>query len=160
MTDHGRIIFDELRLGISQIERLSDATRGVVRVETTEPLTNVISDIICGMKRPYPQVTSEVTVSDTDTLARLLRDRSLDAPITRWIAPLVSDDLSGQVPYPSRPAAVPSQSNHTALGQQCDDLEDAPLVAPVTQARKDRVRLVQHGLRLISVVRGVPAVMQ
>jgi DNA-binding transcriptional LysR family regulator len=118
LISHARVIFDELRQGVSEIERLGDATRGVVRVGTTEPLTNVVSDIICHMLRAYPRITYEVTVSDTDTLGRLLRDRALDVLITRWVAPLVADDLAAAVLYQSSLAVMASKDHRRASSKR------------------------------------------
>ena len=77
LIERGRAIFDELREGLNEIEQRSDPTRGEIRIGTTEPITGVLSDIICSLVRKYPRITYHVNVSDTDTLARDLRERAL-----------------------------------------------------------------------------------
>src|SRR3954471_24198516 len=39
LVERGRVIFDEVRQGVLDIEHLSDATRGEVRIGTSEPVT-------------------------------------------------------------------------------------------------------------------------
>src|SRR4051812_11671310 len=46
LMERGRVIFDEIRQGVTEIKELSDPTKGHVRIGTAEPLTVVVSDII------------------------------------------------------------------------------------------------------------------
>jgi DNA-binding transcriptional LysR family regulator len=57
LIDRGRVIFDELREGVKDIHHLSDPTRGEVRVGTTEPLTDFVSEVTCRMSKAYPRMT-------------------------------------------------------------------------------------------------------
>src|ERR1700724_2009919 len=69
LVERARIIFDEVRQGVSDIEHMSDPTQGEVRIGTTEPVTVVVSEIISRLVRKFPRISYHVTVSDTDTLA-------------------------------------------------------------------------------------------
>ena len=80
-----RVVFDEVRQGISDIQYASDPARGEVRIGINEPLTGVVAEIIAKLVSKYPRITCAVTVSDTDSLARDLRDRKVDLLLTRWI---------------------------------------------------------------------------
>jgi DNA-binding transcriptional LysR family regulator len=128
LIERGRVIFDELLLGMQEIEHRSDPTRGLIRIGTTEPITSVVSDIICALVRRYPRITYHVNVSDTDTLARQLRERTLDVLVTRWIPPLIDDDLAGQVLFQNA-LAVMADKAHPLVGRKklkLGDLMDEP----------------------------------
>ena len=49
------------------------------------------------MSRDYPRITYDVTVSDTTTLVRDLRERSLDVVITRWTGSAIVGDLAAEL---------------------------------------------------------------
>ena len=123
LLDRARVIFDEVRQGASDIEHMSDPTRGEVRIGTTEPVTGVVSDIITGLVRKYPRICYHVTVSDTDTLGRELRARTLDVLVTRWVPPLVGDDLVAQILFKS-PLAVMAERRHPLLRRKKLSLAD------------------------------------
>lgn len=114
LVERARVIFDEVREGVSDIERLSDPTRGVVRIGTTEPVTGVVSEIISQLARRLPRLSYDVMVSDLDTLVRELRERTRDVVVTRWVPPLVADDLAVQVLFKS-PLAVMVARRHPLL---------------------------------------------
>ena len=107
----GRIIFDELREGVRDIQNRSDPTRGEIRIGTTEPITGFLCEIISRMSRSYPRITYQVAVSDTTTLVRDLRERMLDVVITRWSGSAISDDLAAEVLYKA-PLAVLADRRH------------------------------------------------
>jgi DNA-binding transcriptional LysR family regulator len=111
LVQRARIIFDEIRQGVSDIEQISDPTQGQVRIGTTEPVTVVVSEIIGRLVRKYPRIRYHVLVSDTDTLGRELRERTLDVLVTRWVPPLVADDLTANVLFKS-PLAVMAERHH------------------------------------------------
>jgi DNA-binding transcriptional LysR family regulator len=114
LVERARVIFDEVRQGVSDIEHMSDPTRGEVRIGTIEPLTGVVSEIISRLARRYPRISYHVTVSDADTLGRELRERTLDVLIVRWVPPLVADDLAAEVLFKS-PLAVMAERRHPLL---------------------------------------------
>lgn len=123
LVERGRVIFDEIRQGVMDIEHASDPTRGEVRIGTTEPVAVVVSEIISQMVRRYPRITYHVTVSDTDTLGRELRERKLDLLLTRWVPPLVADDLAAKVLFKS-PLAVMAERRHPLLRRKKLNLAD------------------------------------
>jgi DNA-binding transcriptional LysR family regulator len=121
LTEHGRvlvertrIIFDEMRQGIKEIEHLTDPTQGEVRIGITEPVTAVVSEILSGLARRYPRITYDVTVGDTDMLAQKLRDRTLDVMLTRWNALSQADDLAAETLYTSILAVVAGKTHPLA----------------------------------------------
>src|SRR5689334_19854079 len=64
LTEHGRVlvertrvIFDEVKQGIKEIEHLADPTQGEVKIGVIEPVTAVLSEIIRRLTRRYPRIT-------------------------------------------------------------------------------------------------------
>jgi DNA-binding transcriptional LysR family regulator len=118
LTEHGRVlverarvVFDEVKQGIKEIEHLADPTQGEVRIGVIEPVAAVLSEIIRRLMRQYPRITYHVTVGDTDMLAGKLRDRALDVVLTRWNALTQADDLVAETLYTSVLAIVADRSH-------------------------------------------------
>lgn len=111
LIERARVIFDELRQGVSDIEQLADPTRGAVRIGSSEPVVGVVAEIISGLARKYPHVTHEVLVSDLDTLLAQLRERSLDVLVSRWSPAVTADDLAVTTMFNS-PLAVMAADSH------------------------------------------------
>lgn len=126
LIERARVIFDELRQGVSEIESLSDPTRGTVRVGTTEPVLGFVSEVVSALAAQYPQLRHDIMVSDLDTLVGELRERRRDVVISRW-APLPgSDDLDSRALFTS-PLAVMAAKHHPLLRRRklkLDDLMD------------------------------------
>ena len=55
LVERTKVVFDEITQGVSEIERLSDPTRGIVKVGTTEPVAGVVSEIITWLAGKYPR---------------------------------------------------------------------------------------------------------
>jgi DNA-binding transcriptional LysR family regulator len=130
LVERGRVIFDEVRQGVLDIEHLSDATRGEVRIGTSEPVSVLVSQIICRLARKYPRITYRVTVSDSDTLARALRERTLDVLLTRWIPSLVADDLAAEVLYKAPLAVMANKSHPRSKLKLVDLMEEQWTLSP------------------------------
>ena len=122
-VEHARIIFDEIRQGVSDIENLSDPTRGDIRIGTTEPVMGIVAEIIDRMTKKYPRINYNVVVTDTDSLARELRERTLDLALTRWEPEFVADDLAAQVLFNS-PYVVMAAHRHPLLRRKKLNLAD------------------------------------
>ena len=123
LVERGRVIFDEVKQGVRDIEHVSDPTRGEVRVGTIGPVTAVVSEIICRLTRKYPRITYHVTVSEPDTLRRELRERALDVVLTRWNPRAESDDLAAEILYKST-LAVMANKSHPLVDRKRLDLAD------------------------------------
>jgi DNA-binding transcriptional LysR family regulator len=117
-----RIIFDELREGIKDIERVSDPTQGEVRIGTTEPIAGFLAEVISRMSQAYPRITYQVIISDTTTLVRELRERAVDIVITRWKAE-AADDLAAEVLLKA-PLAVLADRRHPLFKRRKLSLAD------------------------------------
>jgi DNA-binding transcriptional LysR family regulator len=123
LIGRGRIIFDELREGIKDIQHVSDPMQGEIRIGTTEPITGFLAEVISRMSQAYPRITYRVFVSDTTTLARDLRERALDIVIARWTADAVADDLAAEVLFKA-PLAVMADRRHPLLKRKKMSLAD------------------------------------
>ena len=123
VIEHARVIFDEIRQSVSGIEQLSDPARGLIRIGTTEPIMGVAAEIINEVARRYPRISYEVTVSDTDTLVRELRERTFDVVLTRWAPASAADDLAVQVLFKS-PFVVMVERHHPLLRRKKLNLGD------------------------------------
>jgi DNA-binding transcriptional LysR family regulator len=117
LVERTRVVFDEIRQGVTDIEQTSDPTRGVVRIGTTDPVTGVVSEIIGHLVRKYPRISYHVVVSDKDALERDLRERTLDIALTRWAPSPLADDLAAEVLFKS-PLAVMAERRHSLLRQK------------------------------------------
>jgi DNA-binding transcriptional LysR family regulator len=71
----------------------------------------------------HPRITYRVSVSDSDTLERELRERTLDVLLTGWITTRVADDLAAEVLY-SAPLAVMADKNHRLFARKKVKLAD------------------------------------
>jgi DNA-binding transcriptional LysR family regulator len=123
LVERARVIFDEIRLGVKEIEHRADPTQGEVRIGTTEPATGIVSEIISQLVRKHPRITYRVSVSDTDTLERQLRERALDVLVTGWATPRVAEDLAAEVLY-SAPLSVMADKNHRLVARKKVRLAD------------------------------------
>ena len=123
LVERAKIIFDEVRQGISDIENLSDPARGTIKIGTTEPVTGVVSAIISQLAAKYPRLSYDITVSDLDTLINELRERRHDVLVSRWDTLRIADDLRTQLLFES-PLAVMAARGHSLLLRKKLDLCD------------------------------------
>ncbi len=117
LVERTRVVFDEIRQGVTEIMQMSDPTRGVVRIVTTEPVTAVVSEIIGHLVRKYPRISYHVVVSDKDALERALRERTLDVALTRWSPSPIADDMATEALFRT-PLAVMAERRHPLLRQK------------------------------------------
>jgi DNA-binding transcriptional LysR family regulator len=100
LLKRGRAAFDELKLGIKDIEFLSDPTVGELRIGCPASLvTGVVSPAIEGFSRQYPRVLlrfEEVTSPSSEFPS--LRERDHDFVLARIARPLADEkDLDVEV---------------------------------------------------------------
>jgi DNA-binding transcriptional LysR family regulator len=123
LVARGRVIFDEVREGLKDIEAVADPAQGELRIGTADPLTVVVSEIITQLSSKYPRITYQVTVSDATTLIRQLRDRELEVVLTRWNPETTPNDLSSEVLFHS-PLAVLANKNNPLVKRKKLNLKD------------------------------------
>jgi DNA-binding transcriptional LysR family regulator len=80
----GLAVFDELRLGIKNIEYLSDPTVGELRIGASESVsTAMLPQIIHQFFQKHPRVSLDVGDIKLDDYAPKLRERTLDLVVTQ-----------------------------------------------------------------------------
>jgi DNA-binding transcriptional LysR family regulator len=86
--------FDELSLGIKDLEFLADPTAGEVRIATTiVSAAGFLSGMIDRFARQHPHVVFHLLTGELATAYRALENREADLVITRFESPTVTDHL-------------------------------------------------------------------
>jgi DNA-binding transcriptional LysR family regulator len=114
LVERTRVVFDEIKQGVTDIAQMSDPAQGVVRIGTTEPVTAVVSEIIGHLARKYPRISYHIVVGDRDALEHALRERTLDVALTRWAPSPIADDLAAEVLFRTS-LAVMAERRHPLL---------------------------------------------
>jgi DNA-binding transcriptional LysR family regulator len=123
LVARGRVIFDEVREGLKDIEAVADPAQGDLRIGVADPLTVVVAEVIAELSSKYPRTTYQVTINDATTTLRQLRDRELDIVLTRWSPETTPSDLSVDVLFHS-PLAVLAKKSHPLVGRKKLKLKD------------------------------------
>jgi DNA-binding transcriptional LysR family regulator len=110
----GRIMLDELKQGLQEIENLSDPTAGEVRIGAIEALSPFIATMIERTARRYPKINYHVKFGDVANLIAALRDRMLDFVISRAISTESEADLNAEILFHDKITAVVAPSHPLA----------------------------------------------
>jgi DNA-binding transcriptional LysR family regulator len=99
LLKHSRVVFDELRQGIKDIEFLSDSAVGEVRIGCPESLmAGFMPTVIDRLSRKYPKLVVRVEVAHVHTQEfRELRERSVDLMLGRNFRPVAEDDIDTEI---------------------------------------------------------------
>jgi DNA-binding transcriptional LysR family regulator len=95
LTKRGEAVFDELKLGVQEIEYLADPSAGELRIGGSDPMVaGLIPAIIDRISRRHPRVAFRVIHGASDPqMFQALRQRNLDMFITRVLNETIDDDL-------------------------------------------------------------------
>jgi DNA-binding transcriptional LysR family regulator len=101
LLKRGKVVFDELREGVRDIEFLADPTAGEVRVVSGNMLAaGLLPAVIARFSRRYPQIVVRMMQASTETLEfRELRDRKVDLMLARLPKTVMADDLDIEMLY-------------------------------------------------------------
>ena len=121
LVERTRVVFDEITQGVADIAQVSDPTRGIIRIGTTEPVASVVSEIISRLAGKYPRLAYDVMIGDLDTLIDELRERRRDVLVSRWAPSPETDDLAAQPLFRSS-LAVMAAHGHPLLRRKKLDL--------------------------------------
>jgi len=137
----GRAAFDELRLGVKDIESLADPTAGEVRIGCSESISaGVLPPIIERLSRQYPKMAFEVSPSNAFRLEfPELHERTADVVFSILSQPLLAqlaDDLKAEVLFDDRICLAAGAQSPWAGRRKIDfaDLVDASWIMPSTGA--------------------------
>ena len=136
----GQIVFDELRLGINELEFLTDPSVGQVRVACTEGIAvRFLPAVVERLSERYPRVTLHVVSTSTPTLEfPELHQRDVDLVLARLIKPpldgLLTEDLTAEVLYNDRYCLAASAASKWARRRKivlAELLNEPWIVAPL-----------------------------
>ncbi len=139
LLKRGRIAFDELRQGVKEIEFLSDATAGEVRIGCPESLAAGIAPLVVErLYQKYPRVVLHVVNSDIMEFTDL-HQRNVDIVFGRLVEPLaahVAADLDVEIVYYDQIWLAVGQQSPLARRRKLDlaDLVDESWVLPPPDA--------------------------
>ena len=133
----GQAAFDELRLGVKDIESLADPGTGEVRIACTESIAaGVLPAIIDNFTRRYPRVKLHVSQTTTHLMGfAALHDRSADVVITLLPKPFerdLTEHLQAEILFNDRICLVTGENSPWGRGRKIStaDLASAPLISP------------------------------
>lgn len=131
------VVFDDIRLGVKEIEFLADPSLGEIRVGCPEVIAaGIVPVIISRLFGKYPRAKVEVVhtaqVDSNALLFQQLRDRSIDVFIGRVPPRLKEDDLVVDILLQDRMFVVAGSNSPWARKRKIDlaELADAPWILP------------------------------
>jgi len=128
----GRVVFDELRQSVREIEFMADPTVGEVRIGCPENLAcGFVPAIIEHMLHRYPKIAFQVTPVEPAAMGfRELRERNVDLMVGRILHPPLDDDLDANILFEDRLLIVAGLSSPWARRRRIaiEELMDEPWV--------------------------------
>jgi DNA-binding transcriptional LysR family regulator len=130
----GTTVFDEMRLGLKQIEFLVSPDAGELRIGSPEiAMTGLMPAIVERFSNDYPRVSLHVVMANIAMMQfQELRDRQIDLLIGRMPRPLPEDDLAVETLFDEPFVAVAGLGSRWARVRkmQLSDLIDERWVLP------------------------------
>ncbi len=121
-------IFNDLRLGIHEIDFLADPTKGEIRIGSTEPIAAaILSPVIDRLSRKHPQLLFHAVAGDNASLYRDVAERNIELAICRMIGRL-PDELSAEILFYDSFVILTAASNPLTRRRKLTlaDLENEP----------------------------------
>jgi DNA-binding transcriptional LysR family regulator len=151
LLDRARIMFNELRQGISEIQSLADPAVGELQMGTTPPMSAIASAVFNKLVARYPRMTFTLTVAATDQLLQALRQRDIELVISRLADFVADEDLKVDTLFHDELAVICSKQNRWARrrGVKLADLMDEPWVLPPPSGFLTKIirgAFAEHGL--------------
>src|SRR5689334_9855026 len=133
LIKRGMAVFDELRLGVKDLEFLTDPTAGEVRIGGTRALVaGIIPAVIGRLARQHSRVLFEVVEAEFGRLQSELRDRNIDIAIARAPGPIFDADMASEVLFDDRLMIVAGSRSRWSRRRKIklSDVIDGPWVLP------------------------------
>jgi DNA-binding transcriptional LysR family regulator len=150
LLDCGVAIFDDLRSGVQRLEFLSDPTSGEVRIGSYDVMmAGFIPTIIDALVRKHQKVTFHTIQGDYPYLRTLLRDRKVDAIVSRRAEVTPEMDLTTEVLFRD-PLFVVAGPRNKWIGRRkisWDEVLNEPWIMPEPSSTIGV--LLEKGLRSI-----------
>jgi DNA-binding transcriptional LysR family regulator len=128
-------VFDELRLGMKELQFLSDPTTGEVRIAAPFVMAaGFVAAAIDGLSRRYPSVVCHLMVAESTLAYRALEQRDVDMVITRIFEPFAEDHMEAEPLYddPLRVVAATKNPWSRRRRVRLADLMNEPWTLPPT----------------------------
>lgn len=125
-------VFNELRLGVSEIEFLADPSGGELRIGTTQVMSAIASAVINRLMPRYPRMVFHLITESTTVLIRELRRRNIELAICRIAGPFTEDDLIAEILFHDRLAVISGKLGRWVRRRaiRLSELIDEPWVLP------------------------------
>ena len=134
LLKRGHVVFDELREGIKDIERLAGEATGEVRLACPEFLAaGLMTDAVEGFSKRRPEIVCHVVEADVSTLDfRQLQERAVDLMVTRVPNAFADDDLDVEVLFDDPHLVVVGEKSPWVGKRQVRlaELADEPWIIP------------------------------
>jgi DNA-binding transcriptional LysR family regulator len=135
----GRVIFDELRQGVSEINHLAEPGVGELTLGVGESLAaSIVPVVIDRVHRLHPRITFKVESGDPPVLLdHFLRQRHCELVMLRPWEPITDPDIDSEPLFNERIAVVASQQSDWARRRKLTlaELMDEPWILSHVEAR-------------------------
>jgi DNA-binding transcriptional LysR family regulator len=123
-------VFDELRLGVEDLQSLTDPTAGEIRIAAPLALsTGFVPAVIDRLSRHYPRVVCRLRTDEAGDVFRRLEDREVDLAIAFLTSAVDRDRMETDVLFSTDPAVVVAGTKNTVARRRnlrLADLMDEP----------------------------------
>ena len=130
-------IFDELRMGVQEIEHLADPTGGTLSVGSNEASTiGIVPAMIERIRREHPHIVVNVILLNTPAEQHgALRERKIDFAIGRISETSYADEFATEVLFDQQQVVVGGGQNPWTQRPNVDlaELHDEPWVLPALE---------------------------
>ena len=136
LLDCGLALFDDLRLGVKNIEFLADPTAGDVRIGCNPFLAPAfVSSVVDRVTLRFPRIVVHVVIPQAEIIYQELSERKLDFLITRIWAPTVEHPFDFEFLFEDSFVVVAGAQNPWARRRKIAlvELMNEPWVLPPTE---------------------------
>ena len=133
LLDCGMAVFDDLRQGVSNIEALSDPSRGQVRIGSTAFLgASFVAAVVDRIARRYPRMVFQLVTATAGALHKELVNRSVDLLIVREFGSIEDDRMNFEFLFDDSFVVAAGVHNRWVRRRKITlgDLMDEPWVLP------------------------------
>jgi DNA-binding transcriptional LysR family regulator len=127
-------VFDELRLGVRDVQSLVDPTAGEVRIAATVgPAIGFVPEVIDRVGRRYPRIVCRLTTGEHEGIFRKLEDREADLAIVFLTSAVDRSRMEAEALFHAGPAVVVASANNALSRRRnvtLSDLIDHPWALP------------------------------
>ena len=131
LLNRGRAAFDELNLGVKEIEYLNDPTTGELRIGSSPALSEgIVFAIVDRLSRQYPRVVIQVALGGTQAQFDELRERRIDLGFARMPGSVPPEDMDQEVLFEDPLVVVAGMKNPWARRRKIElaELIDEPWI--------------------------------